>query len=296
MNLAISIKADQHVIQELHARLAHLAAGQYAEDPPDRDEKGRISLTLSVETIDPDSLLREISTIIAGIEKCTPFADSIEIQVRNTLYSEPVLSISGYTKPFAPAGNIRIVPWHDLKTRPAAADDIFLTPATAFGTGLHPSTKLCLQLLTTTGAACPGNNHEPCSVLDVGCGSGILTIAALRLGAAKALGIEIDPEAVKTARRNIYLNRLEHRAVIRECSWQKISTTHDLILANLVPSVLFKAAPFLAKLLSKRGVLITAGFRAASTDKVHSLFTGSGLHLVQKAAAEGWGAMLLSCF
>jgi ribosomal protein L11 methyltransferase len=131
------------------------------------------------------------------------------------------------------------------------------------------------------------------SVLDIGCGTGILSIAALRLGAAKTLGIEIDPDTVQVARRNIQLNELERSAEIIEGSWQDISGNFDLIVANLVPSVLLKVAPKMANLLTANGLVITSGFPKTHHEKLLDIFTMSNLHLIKGSSLEKWGAMLL---
>ena len=136
--------------------------------------------------------------------------------------------------------------------------------------------------------------HALRSVLDIGCGSGILTIAALRLGAARALAIDIDPAAVDTARKNIQINRLAHSAQVAESSWQNVAGQYDLVLANLVPSVLFKAVPAIAELLSSGGFLITAGFPASRNMKVWKMFRKCGLHLLEAHSLDGWGGLLLS--
>ena len=130
--------------------------------------------------------------------------------------------------------------------------------------------------------------------LDIGCGSGILAIAAIRLGAARVLAIEIDPDAVQAARKNIGLNRLAHAAEVAKSSWHDVSGQYDLVMANLVPSVLYKAAPHIATLLREQGLLIAAGFPLSKNAEIYRRFAKNDLRLVHESSLDGWGALLIS--
>lgn len=295
MKLEISIKASNSVHHELLlARLACIFTEYSITEKSNsrKPDSGACSFTINTE--DPDGILQQVTLVISQFENRYELADPFEVHVRDLDCSEPDLYRCSHNRPFGPVGNIRIVPWHDKTNLPAASGEIFLTPSAAFGTGLHPTTRLCLQLLQLAAISGPETNFPSATVLDIGCGSGILTIAALRLGAAQALGVEIEQDAVRTARRNMQLNRLAERAEIKQSSWQEITGTYDLILANLVPSVLFRAAPFIPKLLNSRGMLVIAGFPAAKNKKVAKLFAESGLHPLQESSADGWGAMVLT--
>ena len=293
MKLEISIKASSLARQALLAGLAALVPEQHIEETGCSRNSKRITLTLFLDANNPDDLLQKIASETAKIENHYPDELGIDVYVRNSDYSEPDL-YSLKQEPFSPVEGFRIVPWNGRNNTPPASHDIILDPAHAFGTGLHPSTRLCLQLLKLVHDKVLQKNYGSASVLDIGCGSGILTIAALRLGATRALGIEIDPEAVQVARRNMQRNRLENRAHISESSWQTVNGTYDLILANLVPSVLYKAAPAIAELIGTQGLLITAGFPASKKTKVYKLFNKKGLHLLHEASVDGWGALLLA--
>lgn len=295
MKLEVNIQAGSLAKQDLLTGLSGLIPMQYIEVTAGKHNGHRYVLNFFIEANEPDGLLQKIAAVISKIEKRHPGEEQgIYLHVRNIEGSEPGLNTRQHGKPFYPVAGIRIIPWNGRSNTTVAAHDILLEPSHAFGTGLHPSTRLCLQLLKLAAGYEPGKKLTSRSVLDIGCGSGILTIASLRLGAARALGIEINPEAVQTARRNIQLNRLENQAQISECSWQKITGTHDLILANLVPSVLFKAAPFIAELLSEQGLLIAAGFPESKNRDLLGVFEKNGLGLIDESFADGWGALLLT--
>jgi ribosomal protein L11 methyltransferase len=150
-------------------------------------------------------------------------------------------------------GRIVVVPsWID---EPAAAGEVRITldPGMAFGTGLHPTTRGCLALLQEV-------RPMPASVLDVGCGSGILSLAALGLGARRAVALDTDPLAVEATRANAGLNHVADRVTATLGSLpERPRERHPLVLANLVASVLVALAPRLAAHLAPLGVLLASG-------------------------------------
>jgi len=293
MKLEISIEADIPTINELLAELTVRIPARDINKTAGKNRTDSRVLTFLSEAESPDDLLKSIAAIAAKVEKNHPGRLPLNIHVRNMACSEPTQCSDEFNKPFSPVEGIRLVPWDGRKVLVPGAADILLDPALAFGTGLHPSTRLCLHFLKQL-------THDreldfsAWSVLDIGCGSGILSIAALRLGAAEALGIEIDPDAVKIARRNIVINGLTHSARIIEESWQNLTGHYNLIMANLVPSVLFKAAARIGGLLNGHGLFITAGFPESNNKKVQHLFEQYGLNLQDEFSMDGWGALLLA--
>jgi ribosomal protein L11 methylase PrmA len=293
MKLAISITADNLLRHHLLTEVTPVADERGMTVTGEVTHSRRFILTVSGEENSPDPLLLKIGAIVTKLEKRYPTAQDIDVQVRNVDYAEPVVGTDPQNILF-PLEGFRIVPWNGDHNVMPGMHDIVLAPSRVFGTGLHPSTRLCLHLLNQVANQSPGHRLSSLTVLDIGCGSGILTIAALRMGAARVLGVEIDPEAVAVARRNLQYNNLAHAALIMETSWHHIPGHYDLVLANLVPSVLYKSAPYIAGLLRKQGLLITAGFQAAAATKVAELLVGNGLYLVHKSSADNWGALLLS--
>jgi ribosomal protein L11 methyltransferase len=128
-----------------------------------------------------------------------------------------------------------------------------LDPGMAFGTGAHPSTALCLQWLQA-------NNQPGARVLDYGCGSGILAIAACKLGAASVVGVDIDPLALATARENSRRNGVEadYTAPGSLCS-EGPAARFDIVIANILANPLILLAPVLVGLLAERGAIALAG-------------------------------------
>jgi len=296
MEVEIIIEAPAQVKQYLMNRLTDIFPQHHFAEKTDRHNNSRFTLKFFFETETPDRLLQKIEAVVAKTENRNScgLGHGIDILVRNPACAEPALDTAEHDRFFSPVADMRLISCHDSGNAAPAALDILLDPAQAFGTGLHPSTRLCLQLLKLVADLDLEKKHAPRSVLDIGSGSGILTIAALRFGAARALGIEIDPGAVEVARRNIHINRLAHSARVVQKSWQDLSGQYDLVLANLVPSVLYKAAPAIAKLLKAESLLITAGFSESRNMKVLEMFSGYGLHLLQASSLDGWGGLLLS--
>lgn len=144
--------------------------------------------------------------------------------------------------PIQISGRLWIVPsWHESPD--PSAINLVLDPGMAFGTGSHPTTRLCLEWLEKT--VTPG-----CSVFDYGCGSGILAIAAGKLGAREVRGLDIDPQAVEAARANA-----ERNAVVADFvdGSQPIDGTYDVVVANILSNPLRVLAPAICALVRPAG-------------------------------------------
>lgn len=132
---------------------------------------------------------------------------------------------------------------------------VSLDPGMAFGTGSHETTRLCLQALADQFAA----PSVPGSVLDVGTGSGILAIAAARLGASRVVGCEIDPDACRVAEENVVLNRSTDRVEITDRPLDEIEGEYDLVIANIMAEENVRLAELLVAHLATGGALILSG-------------------------------------
>jgi ribosomal protein L11 methyltransferase len=165
---------------------------------------------------------------------------------------------------------------------------VALDPGMAFGTGLHPTTRLCLaalERLADRGAL------DGVRVLDVGCGSGILALAALRLGAASALGVDTDAIAVDATRANAERNDLGDRVAAREGSLPSGEDPFGVVLANLIAGVLIPLAPRLLDELGADGTLLASGIFIDREAEVADAFEAAGLAVAGRDAEGDWVAL-----
>lgn len=185
-------------------------------------------------------------------------------------------------------GRVVIVPsWLDELIGPDEVA-IRLDPGMAFGTGLHPTTRGCLSLLQRPGPMPP-------RVLDVGSGSGILALAALRLGAGHVDCLDTDAEAVRTTLANAESNGLAERVSAREGPLPDApAATYPLILANLVAAVLVELAPRLAGHLEPGGTLIAGGIIAERADEVLEALGVAGFALDERLDDGEWVSLRMT--
>jgi ribosomal protein L11 methyltransferase len=173
--------------------------------------------------------------------------------------------------------------------RPAPADVVVaLDPGMAFGTGLHPTTRLCLERIDDlAGRGLLAGSR----VLDVGCGSGILSLAAVRLGAAQAAGLDTDPIAVEATNANARRNHLARRVRARLGSLPSGRPAHDVVLANLVASLLVRLAPALVDELRAGGALVASGIFVDRLAEVRDAFVANGLSITGESVDGEWVAL-----
>ncbi|MDA8389805.1 MAG: 50S ribosomal protein L11 methyltransferase [Gammaproteobacteria bacterium] len=141
---------------------------------------------------------------------------------------------------------------------------VIVDPGLAFGTGSHPTTRLCLRWLQEDVPV-----HRPARLLDVGCGSGILAIAALRLGAGRARGIDIDPLALDASAANAALNGVADRLVL---SGDAGSERYDRVIANILARPLLALQPALTAAVAPGGRLLLAGLLADQAQTIESAY------------------------
>jgi len=182
-------------------------------------------------------------------------------------------------------------PWEEYTAGP---EELVITiyPGMAFGTGRHPTTVLCLKALEEVWGQDLPRDSGPWQVLDVGTGTGILALAAARLGAG-VLAIDVDPEAVAAALNNVRLNRLEAQVWVEAASVASLRQQFPLILANLTAPDLHQLADALSGRLLSGGALIISGFLTDDLASIQSRFLAFGLKETGYLTEENWGALIL---
>ena len=196
-----------------------------------------------------------------------------------------------YYKPLPVGERLYVVPeWERNEPVPEGKVPFYLNPGLTFGTGSHASTQLCLAGVeehTTAGS----------SVLDLGCGSGILSIAALVLGADHAVAVDIDPKAVDVAYENAALNGigkdrytvragdvLSDRVLAAELGKEQ----YDLVLANIVADVIIPLAAQAPALMKGDGVFICSGIIDTRAHEVEAALVKNGLAIIKRTEQNGW--------
>ena len=177
---------------------------------------------------------------------------------------------------------------------PASSWPIWVDAATAFGTGSHQTTRACL--LSIERLARHGRRHWPQLVLDMGCGSGILSIAAVKSMRCRVVACDVDAEAVRVARANCRRNSVSRLVDVRLLSGNNAkpaAATYDLIVANILADPLIKLAPYLAPSLRPGGRLVLAGMLEHQGRAVLNTYLGHGLRLVSREVSDDWISMIV---
>ena len=207
----------------------------------------------------------------------------------------------GHYKPISIGERLVIVPaWLDSTEPDRIA--IKIDPGMAFGTGTHPTTQLSLVLMEKSMQDLQRLNHlGGLNVIDVGCGSGILSIAALKLGAAFALGVDIDPGSLKNARENADLSGIGKELILGVGSVKDILEgrfayrTARLVLANILAPVIIRLFDSgLADLLEPDGVLILSGILEDQAQAVVEAAQANGLVMKEKLQMGDWVALAMN--
>jgi ribosomal protein L11 methyltransferase len=172
----------------------------------------------------------------------------------------------------------------------AAGDEVVLAldPGMAFGTGLHPTTRLCLAALERLADRGGVAGRR---ILDVGCGSGILAIAGVRLGAASALGVDTDPLATEATTANARRNGLGRQIQAREGSLPTGEGPFEIVLANLIASLLVRLAGDLRAELAPGGTLLASGIFVDREREVRAALGTAGLRVTARLGDGDWVAL-----
>lgn len=165
--------------------------------------------------------------------------------------------------------------WHEMPD--SSAVNLRLDPGLAFGTGSHPTTHLCLQWLDT-------NLQGGEQVLDYGCGSGILAIAALKLGAAAATGVDIDPQAIRASRDNALQNQVEAQFYLSE---EQPEGQFDVVVANILANPLRMLGEMLASRTRTGGRIVLSGILEEQTEELSAIYR-QWFDLAAPQTDSGW--------
>lgn len=191
-----------------------------------------------------------------------------------------------YFKPLRVSRNIVIKPTWE-RFLPTGRDIVIeIDPGMAFGTGQHPSTRMCLEAIEDI--LLKDRTVEQWQVLDVGTGTGILGIGCAMLDAAKVLCIDVDQQAVEIAGENARINQVDDRVEIRYCDVATLTEPFDLIVANLTAKILIRLKPHLTRLIKPGGYLVISGIIEQNRPDIESHFVGAPLTLHRLITEKEW--------
>ena len=179
-------------------------------------------------------------------------------------------------------GRLQIAP-ADAEAEPGA---LRLVDTPVFGSGLHPTTMLCLEVVEELTRTDP-----PDRVLDVGTGSGVLALAALKHGVARATAIDIDDDALRIAAGNARINGLGDRVDFARGGPETVEGTWPLVLANIAAAPLIEMTPLLVRRVGHHGRLVLSGIPQSVEPDLHRAYRRAGLHHVATRARGGWIAL-----
>lgn len=302
--IEISIKTTGEAVEAIADMLTGFGANGVAiVDPADiiiKDDQSIVwdyideNLTNSDDSVhikayypDNQTVNQTIENIKSSIENIKNFLDVGEclIEIKTVCDQDWENEWKKYYKPLRVGNRILIKPtWESAEI---SENDIVveLDPGMAFGTGTHESTRMCIELLENYVSK--GN-----TLLDVGCGSGILSIISAKLGCSRVLGIDLDPVAVKVAEENISVNNVEHvvtakKAVIEDLEVQAF----DVVVANIIADVIINISEKVKQFLVDEGVFIVSGIIKDRANQVRTKFSEEGLEIIQEINQGEWVAM-----
>jgi len=296
--IEIAVVASQKVADVISNRLIELGSqGTIFEDLPD-DTTACIVKAYYPQSVNDSELVEQIRRYLGELEQLGVEVGKGEVIIKWSEYIDWSSNWKQYFKPIRVGKHLVITPpWEETFDRRPSDIVIKIAPGMAFGTGLHASTRLALALLERYV-------RKEDKVLDIGVGSGILSIAAARLGAEYVLGVDIDADAVAIARENIRLNvsgsdlepSIHNRIglLVGSIDTLPISRQFDCIVMNLRPNIILPLIPYVEAFLRTGGAIIISGIlEEEGAELVHDIRSFDGIvqnHLIE----DGWIAYVLS--
>jgi ribosomal protein L11 methyltransferase len=183
--------------------------------------------------------------------------------------------------------NLMILPAWEAMPDPVKCHVIRIDPGTAFGTGKHETTRMCLKAIEENVP------DKPWSMLDVGTGSGILSVYGAMLGAEEITAIDIDPEAVRWAEKNIELNEIPVKIDLSTTPLEEIDRQYDIVAANLIKNTILELNPLFPKVLAPDGMLILSGILKEQVDLIVEDLLTYGMKKIDEIAMGEWACLLV---
>ena len=265
----------------------------YVDESLTREMAGKSRVTFYLEDSNAGyTALAAIRIALTAVKKDHPEYGPLILSMENVEDADWENNWKAFYKPMEIGDRLIVIPdWEEAEAGDRVA--LRLNPGLIFGTGSHATTRLCLQALeriVTPGMA----------VLDLGCGSGILSIAALLLGAERAYGCDIDDKAVDVAYENAALNSIgRDRYTVRagdvlsdEGLRRDMGSGYDIVVANIVSDVIIGLAPTARGLKKPEGYFLCSGIIDDRAEEVRQKLEAAGLTILETHSSEGWFSYL----
>ena len=284
---SVKIQADEQTAETLSDILLDLGAlsasiedahaGTEQEQPifgePGEPEAGIWQNSIINVLFSPDA---DIPAILAAATQTAGLGQIPQYAVESVEEQDWVRMTQAQFDPIRISSRLWIIPtWHTAPEQDAI--NLILDPGLAFGTGSHPTTRLCLQWLDENIKG--GEN-----VLDYGCGSGILAIAAIKLGAGRVVGIDIDPQAIQASRDNAAQNQASAEFYLPDAA---PAFEADILVANILTNPLKVLAPALASAVRSGGRIVLSGILAQQAEDVRAIYQ-AWFDIEVTGQDEGW--------
>ncbi|KEO83793.1 50S ribosomal protein L11 methyltransferase [Tumebacillus flagellatus] len=258
----------------------------YGLNPADFPESGvRVKAYVALE-IWQDEMKEQIASDLKGLQELGIAPGPATVQVRIADEEEWANEWKKYYHPVQVTDRLTIKPtWEEYTPREGEVL-IELDPGMAFGTGTHPTTNLCIRVLDTIIQ--PGD-----TLVDVGCGTGILSIACAKLGAGSVLALDLDPVAVQVAQENVELNQVADKITVRANDLLKgVDEKFDIVVANILAEIILLMVASAREVLKPDGTFITSGIISEKADLVRAELEAQGFRVVDKITEDDWVAFV----
>jgi len=265
----------------------------YVDEELDKSMAGKCRITFYLEENEGGyTSLAQVRIALSALKKEHPEYAPLLLTMENVADADWENNWKAFYKPMEIGERLLVIPdWEEAEAGDRVA--LRLNPGLIFGTGSHATTRLCLKALER-------HVRPGMKVLDLGCGSGILSIAALLLGAESAFGCDIDEKAVNVAYENAALNGIDRSCytvragdVLSDARLQKeMGAGYDIVVANIVSDVIIGLSPAVRPLMKEGGLFLCSGIIDDRAAEVRGVLEEKGFTVVEENSDQGWFSFL----